>query len=65
MSLPRLPIATALITIGIAALLALPASAATKAKPKAEAKADTAKLFTLTSPTLKDDVDAAAEIRRQ
>lgn len=51
MSLPRLPIAT---VIAIA-LLALPASAATKAKPKAETKADTAKLFTLTSPTLKDD----------
>jgi Raf kinase inhibitor-like YbhB/YbcL family protein len=57
MSLPRLPIATPLITIGIAvALMALPVAAATKAKPKAEAKAETAKLFTLTSPTLKDDV---------
>jgi Raf kinase inhibitor-like YbhB/YbcL family protein len=51
MSLPRLPITT----VTAIALLALPAIAATKAKPKAEAKADTAKLFTLTSPTLKDD----------
>jgi len=37
------------------ALLALPAIAATKAKPKAEAK-EARKLFTLTSPTLKDNV---------
>ena len=37
------------------ALLALPAIAATKAKPKAEAK-EAPKLFTLTSPTLKDNV---------
>src|ERR1700761_2066764 len=51
MTLPRLPIAT----VTAIALLALPAIAATKAKPKAEAKVDTAKLFTLTSPTLKDD----------
>lgn len=50
MNLPRLPIA-ALATI---ALLALPASAATMGKPKAEAK-ETPKLFTLTSPALKDD----------
>jgi hypothetical protein len=45
MSLPRFSI-PAVITI---ALLALPAAAATKAKPKPEA------LFTLTSPALKDD----------
>ena len=51
MSLPRLPIAT---VIAIA-LLALPAIAATKAKPKAEANAEMPKLFALTSPTLKDD----------
>jgi hypothetical protein len=52
MSLPRLPIAAPLITIGTAfALLALPAGAATKGKPKTE----TTTLFTLTSPTLKDD----------
>jgi Raf kinase inhibitor-like YbhB/YbcL family protein len=53
MSLPRLPITTPLIMIGIAvALLALPVAAATKAKPKTE----NTTLFTLTSPTLKDDM---------
>jgi len=42
MGLPRLPIATV-----IATALALPATAATTA--------ETPKLFTLTSPTIKDD----------
>jgi Raf kinase inhibitor-like YbhB/YbcL family protein len=52
MGLPRLPITTRLIMIGTAvALLALPAGAATKAKTRAE----TTTLFTLTSPTLRDD----------
>jgi hypothetical protein len=51
MSLPHLPVATA----AILALVALPAIAATSAPPKAERKADTPKLFTLTSPALKDD----------
>jgi Raf kinase inhibitor-like YbhB/YbcL family protein len=50
MSLPRLPIAT----VVAIALVTLPSIAATKAKPKAEAKVE--KLFTLTSPTLKDDM---------
>jgi hypothetical protein len=53
MSLPRQAIVTAFITVGIAlGLLAPAAIAATKAKPKNES----ATLFTLTSPTLKDDV---------
>src|SRR5262249_24269344 len=49
MRLRRLSIA------GVIALLALPAIAATKTTPKPEAKAETPKLFTLTSPTLKDN----------
>lgn len=50
MSLPHLPVAAAVL-----ALLALPAIAATGAPPKAEHKGDAPKLFTLTSPALKDD----------
>jgi Raf kinase inhibitor-like YbhB/YbcL family protein len=51
MSLPRLPIAT----VVAMALLASPASAATETKPEAATKAETPKLFTLTSPTLEDN----------
>jgi Raf kinase inhibitor-like YbhB/YbcL family protein len=50
MSLARLPIAT----LAAIALLMLPAIAATTAKPRAEAKG-APKLFTLTSPALKDN----------
>lgn len=51
MSLSRLPIAT----VVAVTLLTLPAIAATETKPKAAAKAETTTLFTLTSPTLKDN----------
>jgi Raf kinase inhibitor-like YbhB/YbcL family protein len=51
MRLPRLPIAR----LTAVALLAMPAIAATETKPEASAKAETPKLFTLTSPTLKDN----------
>ena len=57
MSLPRLPISV----LAVFVLLVLPARAATEAKPEAEAKAATPKLFTLTSPTLKDDAMLAAK----
>ncbi|HEY1504713.1 MAG TPA: YbhB/YbcL family Raf kinase inhibitor-like protein [Stellaceae bacterium] len=49
MCLPRLPI----VTLAAAALLVLPALAATSATPTTAAK--TPKLFTLTSPALRDD----------